>query len=120
MSRWGALNFQDGATLLQEHLVDFHDFTLLILTLIISFVRVIIILLFKKTFINKSLSAHHALEFIWTTIPVFVLVTIAVPSLTLLFIIEDSSESFLRYKAIGYQWHWEYGRGSYADDEESC
>ena len=64
MSVWRELNFQDGGTLLQDYLANFHDFTLLILTLIISFVRVIIYLISKKTFIDKSLSAHHALEFI--------------------------------------------------------
>lgn len=117
MSVWGELNFQDGAALLQEHLANFHDFTILVLTLIISFVTTIIYLIAQKGFIDKRLSAHHALEFLWTLLPVFVLITIAVPSLTLLFMIEDSSESFLRRKAVGYQWYWHYDSSSLRNPE---
>ncbi len=33
---------------------------------------------------------------------------IAVPSLTLLFMLEDRAAAVLRFKAIGYQWYWTY------------
>ena len=103
MSTWGQFNFQDGASLIQEYLVSFHDFTVLVLALILGFVRVEIFEIRQKRFINKSLLSHHFLEFIWTALPVFILVSIAVPSLTLLFVIEDSADAFLRSKAVGYQ-----------------
>jgi len=64
MAAWAQTNFQDGASPITEYLVNFHDFTLLVLTLILSFVRFIIYGIMKKTYINKKLSAHHALEFI--------------------------------------------------------
>lgn len=108
MSSWIQTNFQDGFAPIAEHLIKFHDFTLLILTLILRFVSFIILFIVQKTYINKLLSAHHTLEFIWTTLPIFVLISIAIPSLTLLFIIEDSSEAYIRTKAIGYQWYWRY------------
>jgi len=62
----------------------------------------------KSPFIRKVMRSHHFLEFIWTLLPVIVLVTVAIPSLTLLFIIEDSSRAFMRTKVIGYQWYWSY------------
>lgn len=108
MSSWAQTNFQDGVSPIAEYLVTFHDFTLLILTLILTFVSFVIFFMLKKTYINKTLAAHHLLEFVWTLLPIIVLVTIAIPSLTLLFMIEDSSEAFVRIKAIGYQWYWAY------------
>lgn len=108
MPSWAQTNFQDGISPIAEYLVKFHDFTILILTLILTFVSLVIFFILKKNYINKNLAAHHLLEFIWTLLPIIVLVTIAIPSLTLLFIMEDSSEAFVRIKAIGYQWYWTY------------
>ena len=58
--------------------------------------------------IHKTLTAHHKLEYIWTLVPGLILVLIAAPSLTLLFIMEDSANAFLVVKAIGRQWYWVY------------
>ena len=58
--------------------------------------------------INKKLSAHHGLEFIWTILPAVILVAIAIPSLTLLFMLEDSADAYITVKAIGRQWYWVY------------
>lgn len=111
MRSWAQQNFQDGVSPITNYLINFHDFTLLILTLILRFVSLIIFYIFKGgLFINKLLSSHHTLEFIWTLLPIIVLITIAVPSLTLLFMIEDSSEAFITAKAVGYQWYWVYER----------
>lgn len=108
MTSWAQINFQDGFAPIAEHLINFHDFTILILTLILRFVSFIIAFMIQKTYINKLLSTHHTLEFIWTLLPIFVLISIAIPSLTLLFMMEDSSEAYVRTKAIGYQWYWRY------------
>lgn len=108
---WGQLGFQDHGSLVSEYLARFHDFTILILTLILVFVSFVILFIVKGAYIHKTLFAHHSLEFIWTFLPVLVLVAIAIPSLTLLFIIEDSSESFVSVKVIGSQWYWQYERG---------
>lgn len=108
MSEWTATNFQDEGGNLSFHLVAFNDFTLLVLTLIITFVLLVLALIDKSPYIRKVISSHHFLEFIWTLLPVIVLVTVAIPSLTLLFIIEDSSSAFIRTKVIGYQWYWSY------------
>lgn len=69
--------------------------------------------------INKKLSAHHGLEFIWTLLPAVILVAIAVPSLTLLFILEDSADAYIVIKAIGRQWYWVYRWAGQAEDKEA-
>lgn len=50
----------------------------------------------------------HLLEFIWTVIPMFFLVFIALPSLYLLYLIEDIGQCALTVKVIAHQWFWEY------------
>jgi heme/copper-type cytochrome/quinol oxidase subunit 2 len=55
------------------------------------------------------------LEIIWTIIPTFVLLLIALPSFTILYVIEDfnvpittNDEEIMYVKAIGKQWFWQY------------
>ena len=56
----------------------------------------------------KGLLKGQLLESIWTTIPGLILIQIALPSLSLLYLIEDSPRPSLTLKAIGHQWYWEY------------
>ena len=47
-------------------------------------------------------------EIIWTVIPVFILVAMAVPSAQTLIEIEDSRDTEMTVKITGYQWKWHY------------
>ncbi len=61
-----------------------------------------------NTIINKNLLQGQLIECIWTTVPGLILVQIALPSLSLLYLIEDAPNPNLSIKAIGHQWYWEY------------
>lgn len=52
-------------------------------------------------------------EWVWTLIPAFLLVQVAMPSLLLLYIIDESVDSSLTIKINGNQWYWSY-------DYEDC
>lgn len=108
MVLWGQINFRDSASYLSEALSTFHDFALLILVLVITFVGVILVYLGKNKLVNKTLSSHQALELVWTILPGVILMAIAVPSLALLFLLEDSADAHVVVKAIGRQWFWVY------------
>ena len=47
-------------------------------------------------------------EWVWTIIPAFLLLQIALPSLLLLYIMDEASDAEYQIKAIGHQWFWEY------------
>jgi cytochrome c oxidase subunit 2 len=47
-------------------------------------------------------------EIIWTVIPVFILVAMAIPAARTLVQIEDTSGSTLNIKVTAYQWKWQY------------
>jgi len=48
------------------------------------------------------------IEIIWTIIPSFILLLIAIPSFALLFAIDEITASQLFVKVIGHQWYWSY------------
>lgn len=57
----------------------------------------------------KPVSEAPELEFWWTVIPSLILFCIAMPSLTLLYVLEQlESQPVLTIKAIGHQWYWSY------------
>jgi cytochrome c oxidase subunit 2 len=47
-------------------------------------------------------------EIIWTVIPVFILVAMAIPAAQTLIEIEDSRNTEMTVKITGYQWKWHY------------
>merc|ERR1711879_501715 len=86
-----------------EDLIFLHDFIHLILIFIISFVRFVIIYILLNKFININLLESQIIECICTIIPAIILIQIAMPSLLLLYILEESIDSSLTIKAIGHQ-----------------
>lgn len=99
---------QDGNSPIIEELIFLHDFINLVLIFIIRFVGFIIISIIKNSFINKNLLEMQIVESIWTVIPAVILVQIALPSLLLLYILDESIDRSLTIKAIGHQWYWRY------------
>jgi len=57
---------------------------------------------------NSYLLEGQDIETIWTILPAFILLFIALPSLRLLYLIEEIFEPSLRIKIIGHQWYWSY------------
>jgi len=48
------------------------------------------------------------IETIWTILPAFILIFIALPSLKILYLIEDTKTPNLTIKITGHQWYWSY------------
>lgn len=59
---------------------------------------------------NKVYHVVHAptLEIIWTVIPAFILILIAIPSFSLLYTMDEVIDPLLTVKIIGHQWYWSY------------
>lgn len=105
---WLQLGFLDGLDPVIEEFIYFHDFTNIILIFIITFVGYMIVRMALNNVIFKGLLHGQVIECVWTTIPGLILIQIALPSLSLLYLIEDSPSPNLTIKAIGHQWYWEY------------
>jgi len=85
-----------------------HDFINLILVFIISFVGYIILFIIFNKYININLLESQIIERIWTIIPAIILIQIAIPSLLLLYILDESIDRSLTLKVMGHQWYWSY------------
>nr|YP_010757242.1 cytochrome c oxidase subunit II [Ergasilus tumidus]WEU66994.1 cytochrome c oxidase subunit 2 [Ergasilus tumidus] len=105
---WNQYMLQEGASPVMEEFIFFHDFVMTILAFIMGLVGLSMIQLLKSKFINKSMLEGQALEFIWTLVPALVLVQVALPSLILLYMLDDSSSCSLTMKVMGHQWYWSY------------
>nr|AMW67880.1 cytochrome c oxidase subunit II [Nipponeurorthus fuscinervis] len=108
MATWSNLSLQDSASPLMEQLIFFHDHTLLILTMITVLVGYMMSSLFLNKFSNRFLLEGQTIEIIWTILPAITLIFIALPSLRLLYLLDEVSEPSLTLKAVGHQWYWSY------------
>jgi heme/copper-type cytochrome/quinol oxidase subunit 2 len=52
----------------------------------------------------------QAIECTWTIMPILILVTLLVPRLRLLYVIDEKSRKYVVLKCIGHQWYWSYER----------
>lgn len=62
----------------------------------------------KSTIYSYKFTHHDTLETIWTVVPSIILVFIAIPSLLVLFALDEIGKPLITVKAIGHQWYWSY------------
>lgn len=115
MSTWGQLIFQDAASPIILQLIAFHDHAILVVTIVVTFVRYILIRLILSRLTSRQLLEANTLETIWTILPAFILIFLALPSLRLLYLIDEIPRPQTSIKAIGRQWYWSY---EYLDGEQ--
>nr|YP_009002530.1 cytochrome c oxidase subunit II [Cherax quinquecarinatus]CDL72607.1 cytochrome c oxidase subunit 2 [Cherax quinquecarinatus] len=108
MPTWGSLGLQDSASPLMEQLTYFHDHTMFILILITTLVGYIMVNSAFNLFINRFLLENQEIEIIWTILPAIILIFIAMPSLRLLYLLDETNNSSITIKTIGHQWYWSY------------
>nr|YP_009646686.1 cytochrome c oxidase subunit II [Alvinocaris longirostris]WQG15281.1 cytochrome c oxidase subunit II [Alvinocaris longirostris]BAO52797.1 cytochrome c oxidase subunit II [Alvinocaris longirostris] len=108
MASWSALGFQDSASPLMEQLIFFHDHAMLILIMILTLVTYMMASLFFNTFTNRFLLDGQTIEFVWTALPAVILIFIALPSLRLLYLLDEVNNPSVTLKTIGHQWYWSY------------
>nr|AFQ62226.1 cytochrome c oxidase subunit II [Glaphyrus comosus] len=108
MATWKTNLLQDSASPLMEQLSFFHNHALLILTMITVLVSYIMISLFYNQYNYRFLLEGQTIEMIWTILPAVTLVFIAMPSLQLLYLLDEVNNPLVSVKSIGHQWYWSY------------
>nr|APX40566.1 cytochrome c oxidase subunit 2 [Galeruca interrupta] len=99
---------QDSASPLMEQLSYFHDHALMILVVITVLVGQLLFSLFFNKFLHRYLLEGQLIEIIWTILPTITLVFIAIPSLRLIYILDEINNPMITIKTIGHQWYWSY------------
>nr|YP_009184325.1 cytochrome c oxidase subunit II [Chaetophractus villosus]ALO62348.1 cytochrome c oxidase subunit II [Chaetophractus villosus]ANF03828.1 cytochrome c oxidase subunit II [Chaetophractus villosus] len=109
------LGFQDATSPIMEELLHFHDHTLMIVFLISSLVLYIITLMLTTKLTHTSTMDAQEVETVWTILPAIILILIALPSLRILYMMDEINNPLLTIKAMGHQWYWSYEYTDYED-----
>ncbi len=110
--QWQML-LQEPASPVMEELYHFHNFLLIVISLIVLFVFALLAFVcirFRRKVnpVPAKFSHNIPLEIAWTIIPLIILVIIAVPSFRILRLAEKSPDAEITIKVVGYQWYWHY------------
>nr|AXI98703.1 cytochrome c oxidase subunit 2 [Pseudoniphargus ruffoi] len=108
MPTWSMLMFQDSASPSMEQLIFFHDFAMIVVSMITVLVGLTLIFISFYKFTDRLLLQSQITEIVWTMLPVFILLSIALPSLQALYLLDDPFSPNISIKAIGHQWYWSY------------
>nr|QEJ81440.1 cytochrome c oxidase subunit 2 [Stenocladius sp. FM17] len=108
MSTWSDINTQDSISPIMEQLMFFHDHTMMILTVITLIVMLIMTSIMMNKMLNRSIMEKQMIEVIWTLVPALTLVFIAMPSLQILYLMEEINSPSISIKSMGNQWFWSY------------
>lgn len=114
------MGFQPAASPVMEWVDGFHDFLLIVITLISVFVLALMIYVFikfnAKANPTPSRTTHNTtIEVLWTVIPIIILVVIAVPSFKLMYYADRAVDADMTLKVAGNQFFWTY---EYPDHDE--
>lgn len=132
------MGFKDPATSLMENIIELHHFIFFFILLISGLVIWLLIQIIDNFIylynfnLNRSINnnldldkiliyiygilaiktsifkENKYLEACWTLFPALILIIISIPSFYMLYLSEESIETLLTVKAIGFQWYWTY------------
>jgi cytochrome c oxidase subunit 2 len=118
-SGWSQLNMTRGVTEISRKIYDLHMeifWVCVVIGVIVFGAMIWSIIVFRKSkgAIPDVTMVHNTkVEVIWTTVPVIILIAMAVPAAKTLVEIEDTTKTELTIKVTGFQWGWQY---DYLDD----
>ena len=113
-AEWGNLNMPVGVTVLSKEIHALHMTIFWWCVAIGVFVfgwMIWSLVAFRKSQGAKpdtTMTHSTKAEIIWTVIPVFILVIMAIPAARTLIAIEDTRNTEISIKVTGYQWKWHY------------
>nr|AYW52093.1 cytochrome c oxidase subunit 2 [Anthribidae sp. 6 ACP-2013] len=117
MATWKTLLLQDSASPMMEQLIFFHDHTLMILIIITILVGQLLFNIITNKFSHRFLLEGQMIEIIWTILPAITLIFIALPSLRLIYILDEINFPSISLKTLGHQWYWSYEYSDFLNTE---
>nr|AQP27081.1 cytochrome c oxidase subunit 2 [Microcerotermes parvus]AQP30296.1 cytochrome c oxidase subunit 2 [Microcerotermes parvus] len=102
------MTLQDSASPVMEQLIFFHDHTLMIMLMILTAVLYTMISIIQNKQTSRFILEGQMIETVWTIAPAIILVFIAIPSLRLLYLMDEIHNPVMTLKTVGHQWYWSY------------
>ena len=105
---WAQCGFQDPASDIIGGIIEFHDYVIRNMAVVVFIVTSAYICLFKAKRTFRYFVENQHLETLWTILPAVILVSLAIPSLRLLYLQDETWKPEFTLKVEGHQWYWEY------------
>ena len=107
------MNMHKGVTPLSKDMYDLHMVAMAICAIIGIVVFGIMIYSIihhrkSKGYQAATFIVNTRLEIVWTIIPFLILIGLAIPATKVLIRQDDSTDSDVTIKVVGYQWKWQY------------
>ena len=107
------IGFQTPASPMMERIVALHDNLFIVIVIIAVLVTAVLaytVFRFhaKRNKILSTTTHHTWLEVIWTAIPALIVVGLAIPSVQLIYFIDQEPQNAMNIKVTGHQWYWSY------------
>nr|YP_010354973.1 cytochrome c oxidase subunit II [Brachyrhynchus triangulus]UOG86752.1 cytochrome c oxidase subunit II [Brachyrhynchus triangulus]UPL65807.1 cytochrome c oxidase subunit II [Brachyrhynchus triangulus] len=108
MATWSTMLMQDASSPIMEQLTFFHDHTMMLIIMILMVIMYMMVFTMTNKLVNRYLLHGETIETIWTIMPAVILMMIALPSLRILYMMDEMMSPTFTIKAIGHQWYWSY------------
>nr|QXT44221.1 cytochrome c oxidase subunit 2 [Adaiphrotermes sp. CIVT232]QXT44234.1 cytochrome c oxidase subunit 2 [Adaiphrotermes sp. CIVT267] len=108
MTTWLNMTLQDSSSPIMEQLIYFHDHALMIMLMILTTVFYTMVSIIQNKQTSRFMLEGQMIETVWTIAPAIILVFIAMPSLRLLYLMDEIHNPVLTLKTVGHQWYWSY------------
>nr|YP_009164152.1 cytochrome c oxidase subunit II [Odorrana schmackeri]AHN13445.1 cytochrome oxidase subunit II [Odorrana schmackeri]ARO35561.1 cytochrome c oxidase subunit II [Odorrana schmackeri] len=115
MAQPSQIGFQNAASPIMEELLHFHDHALMAVFLISVLVLYIISTLMTTKLSNINTIDAQEIEMVWTIMPAIILIVIALPSLRILYLMDENNTPDMTMKTVGHQWYWSYEYSDFLD-----
>ncbi|RKO92670.1 Cupredoxin, partial [Blyttiomyces helicus] len=101
--------FLDPASTWMYAIIDLHDRIIFYLLIVLA---IVVWFFTSAMFLNGEMHLAHLqhghLEFVWTVTPALILWAIGLPSLKMLYMMDEILEASVSVKVMGNQWYWTY------------
>nr|QTA71684.1 cytochrome c oxidase subunit 2 [Physunio superbus] len=108
MGFWAQVGLQEATSVLGMELVGLHDHMMFFFVLTFSFVGWTLLKLSVSKVFGRFYLDNDSLESVWIFLPFIVLVCLGLPSVKLLYLMDDVGLPESSVKVIGHQWYWTY------------
>ncbi|MCB1646585.1 MAG: cytochrome c oxidase subunit II [Pseudomonadales bacterium] len=113
------VNMRKGVTEISEKVYDLHMIIFgvcVVIGILVFGAMIVSMLMHRKSLGVEPATFHenHKLEFIWTIIPIVILLVMAVPATQTLNAMYDAGNAEIDIEVRGYQWKWQY---TYLNDD---
>nr|AJO61893.1 cytochrome c oxidase subunit II [Whitmania acranulata]WDA96197.1 cytochrome c oxidase subunit II [Whitmania acranulata] len=113
MAKWSQMVMHDSVSPSMSYISSFHDYMILTMILVLSVIGYVLILLMSGVYTDRYILEAQEVETIWTIIPAVILIMMAVPSIQILYMVDEVVDPKLTIKVIGHQWYWSYQYGDF-------